>query len=107
MTPTEENIARIAHKLEARTDALRGLLHEAAVADVDYRVAYAKALLRANGATVGEREAQATLSCEEALMHRKTTEAVADACKESVRSLRDTLSGAQSLLRAEMESAKL
>lgn len=97
LTPheAEETMIRIAHKLEEQTDALAELLMAAAEADVTYRVAYAKAILRAEG-KVAEQEAKATLECEEILFRRKTTEAIADACRESVRSLRDQLSAAQS-----------
>ena len=73
------------------------LLAAAAEADVRYRLAYAKALLRADGDTVGEREAAALLTVADELAERKTTEAVADVCREAVRSLRDQLSAVQSV----------
>jgi hypothetical protein len=93
----EAELRRLARKLEERTDALAGLLETAAAADVAYRVAYAKALLRAEGRTVADREAIATLAVEHQLRDRKTTDAVADACREAVRSLRDQLSAVQSV----------
>jgi hypothetical protein len=101
LTPTqcEEELRRLSHKLEERTDAFAGLLMEAAEADVRYRVEYAKALLAAEGSTVAEREARALLAVEEErllLTARKDTEAIADACREAVRSLRDQLSACQS-----------
>jgi hypothetical protein len=46
---------------------------------------------------VSEREAAAILAVAEELRARKTTEAIADAAKESVRSLRDQVSALQSL----------
>lgn len=93
----EDALGRLAWRLEAKTDALSSLLLDAAEAEVRYKVAYAKALLRSELKTVAEREADATLQCENELMARKTTEAVADACRESVRSLRDQLDAVRSL----------
>jgi hypothetical protein len=93
----EAELRRLAHKLEERTDALAGLLQAGAEADVAYRLAYAKALLAAEGTTVAEREARATLATQVELTDRKTTEAVADAGREAVRSLRDQLSAVQSV----------
>jgi hypothetical protein len=87
----ETELRRIRGRLEAQTDTLAGLLQTAAKADVAYRLAYAKALLRATGDTVSEREAAAVLACADQLTERKTTEAVADAAREAVRSLRDQL----------------
>jgi hypothetical protein len=101
LTPsqTETELRRLAHKLEARTDDFAGLLQAAAEADVAFKVAYATALLKADGDTVGAREARATLAVETELRERKHTEAIADACREAVRSLRDQLSALQSLNR--------
>jgi hypothetical protein len=93
----EAELRRVARKLEARTDALAGLLTDAATADVTYKLAHAKALLRAEGDTVAEREAAALLAVEAELRDRKHAEAVADACREAVRSLRDQLSAVQSV----------
>lgn len=107
MTPPEESVSLIGKKLWERTNALEALLYQAAVAEVDFKVAMAKAKYQATASTVSEREAEALLACEEAYRAYKLAEATADACREAVRSLRDQLSGAQSLLRAEMESAKL
>jgi hypothetical protein len=93
----ETELCRLARKLEERTGALADLLQTAAAADVSYRLAFAKALLAAEGATVAEREARATLATEAELRERRTTDAVADACREAVRSLRDQLSAVQSV----------
>ena len=99
ITPTEveAELVRLADRLEHKSDELAGLLEAAAKADVAFRLAHARALLRADGDTVAEREAEATLAVEAELRERKTTEAVADACREAVRSLRDQLSAVQSV----------
>ncbi len=93
----EQELRRLAKKLEERTDALAGLLHDAAQADVAYRIGYAKALLRAEAPTVAEREAHALLAVEAEFTDRKIAEAIADAARDSVRSLRDQLSAVQSI----------
>jgi hypothetical protein len=90
-------LRRLAKKLEERTDQLADLLTAAAEADVAYRLAFARELLVTEGRTVGDREAAATIATEKELWLRKTTEAVADACREAVRSLRDQLSAVQSV----------
>jgi hypothetical protein len=96
----EQEIHRIAGRLEERTLTYAELAEVAAEADVVYRVAHAKALLASARNTVSMREADATIECESLLRSRRVSEAVADACKEAVRSLRDQLSALQSLLRA-------
>jgi hypothetical protein len=63
---------------------------------VGYKLAYARAPLRADGDTVSEREAHALLAVADEL-RGKATEGVADACREVVRSLRDQLSAVQSV----------
>jgi hypothetical protein len=60
-------------------------------------LAHARAILQVEGDTVAEREAEATLAVEAELTERKITEAVADACRETVRSLRDQLRAVQSV----------
>lgn len=93
----EAELRRLARKLEAQTDSLADLLRTAAEADVTYRIAYAKALLHAEAPTVAEREAHALLAVENAYTDRKVSEAIADAAREAVRSLRDQLSAVQSI----------
>lgn len=105
----ESEIRRLARKLESRTDDLAELFQAAAAADVAYRVEFARALLTAEGKTAGEREAVATLHCERLLMARRTSEAVADSARESVRSLRDQISAVQSvgaMVRSQMELSR-
>jgi hypothetical protein len=92
----ESELRRLSHKLEARTDSLADLLVAAAKEDVNYRISHAKALLAADG-TVAERDAIAVLAVADELLNRKITEAIADAARESVRSLRDQLSAVQSI----------
>lgn len=102
----ENEIRRLANKLEVKTDELADLFQAAADAEVVYRVEFAKALLRSQEKTVAEREADATVQCAALLTDRKCKEAVADAGRESCRSLRDQLNAVQSVganLRAQMQ----
>jgi hypothetical protein len=101
----ENEVRRLARKLEERTDELAVLFRAAAEADVAYRVAYAKALLASNEKTVGRQEADATVKTADLLQARKIAEALAESAKESTRSLRDQISAVQSvgaMLRAQM-----
>jgi hypothetical protein len=59
-----------------------------AEAEAAYRVGYAKALLTADHKTVSDREAAATIACEQLLLDRKIAEALADTTKEAGRTLR-------------------
>ncbi len=93
-------IERLIGLLELRTDEYRVLAVDAAQAEVDYKKAHAIAHLKATG-TVSEREAQATLSADEELRKRRSSEAVRDACLEAMRSLRAQLSALQTLARFE------
>lgn len=103
-----DEIERLSARLESKTDELAGLLNEAGVADVAFKVANAKALLRSRAKTVSEREAEATIEVEDLLLQKRCSEAVADACREAVRATRDQLTAACSVgatLRAEMQMA--
>jgi hypothetical protein len=93
----EAELARLATRLEAKSDELATLLEAAAEADVNYKLAQARQLLRAEGDTVGEREAEALLATADLLRERRISEAVADACRESVRSLRSQLEACRSI----------
>lgn len=93
----EAELERLSLKLKKKSDELAGLLEAAARADVAFRLSYAKALLRADGDTVSEREAEATLATADELTERKTNGAVADAARESIRSLREQLGACRSI----------
>lgn len=102
----ENEIRRLARKLEQKTDDLAELFETAAKAEVTYKIEFAKQVLSSSAKTVGEREAAATAACAGLYFDRKVAEAVADAARESVRSMRDQLSAVQSvgaLLRSQME----
>lgn len=89
-------IQRLQQALVSKTHKLAVNLTKAGEAKVAYRIAYAGALLEAEG-SVAQREAEATLACAEQLTAMEMTAAVADASRESVRSIRDALNAAQSV----------
>ncbi len=97
-------IERLIGLLELRTDEYRVYAVEAATAEVDYKKAFALALLRADG-SVAQREAEATLKADEELRKRRAAEAVRDSCLEAMRSLRAQLSAYQSLLKFELDQS--
>lgn len=98
LTPTqcEEELRRLSKKLEERTDALAGLLDTAAEAEWKYKVDFATALIRVQGDNAPQRDAKATIECKDQLRSRLHSAAIADACREAVRSLRDQISAVQS-----------
>jgi hypothetical protein len=107
-TPAEvaTEIQRLCQVIEGKCVNYARLAHEAGEREADYRVKYAQTLLVSLSKTVAEREAEATVECERELRARKAAEAVADACRESIRAARDQLNAVQSIganLRAEMQ----
>ena len=101
MTPLEldTELDRLMNRLEGKSEAYAILARDAAVAEVDYKIEYAKALLTSDKKTVAEREADALIQCEDYYRARKINEAVASACLEAMRSIRDQISAVQSQLR--------
>lgn len=99
LTPVdvEEQICRCLKDLEQATEEYEKHAKEAAQAEVTYKVEYAKALLRAEEKTVGDREARATIDCESFFYERKGAEAVLAAQKELLSTLRARLDALRSL----------
>ncbi len=99
LTPDQisSELQRLAAHLERRTDELAGLLTEAAEAEANYRAERARAILTANGKTAEVRNAQADRAVTHLHHHRLTTAAVADACRESIRSTRSQLDAVRSM----------
>ena len=99
LTPDQiaSELQRLAAHLERRTDELAELLTAAAEAESAYRSARARALLVADGRTAEIRNAQADHATEHLLHERLTTAAVADACRESIRSTRAQLDAVRSM----------
>ncbi len=104
----ENEIRRLSARLESKTDELAVLLEQAAGADVAYKIESAKALLRSRAKTAGQREAEALIECADLYTTKRTSEAIADACREACRSTRDQISAVQTVanqLRSEMQWA--
>jgi len=87
----EAELARLAEMAERVTHAMKDRALEHAKAEVAYRAAFARAVLAAEGPTVAEREAVATLASIEAYEARKLAEATMEAAKEAGRNYRAAL----------------
>lgn len=84
------------------------LLTDAAEKEHAYKVAWAKAMFGATGSASKDREAEAIMATEQQRHDAKVAAALADACREHIRLLRDQLVAVESIgasLRAEGELA--
>jgi hypothetical protein len=103
----ESEILRLCRRAEQVTHDLADRARDAAEADVAYKVAHARALLRAQGPQY-VRDATAVAECEELYDHRRTTEALLLAAQEAGRNVRaqlDSLRSVNSNLRAAISHA--
>jgi hypothetical protein len=93
----EEELIRLSGLLERQVTELAKRARAAAEAEADHKVAYAKALLGIEAATVGEREAKATLATEDTYRAHKAAAAVLLAAQEAGRSYRAQLDALRSI----------
>lgn len=93
----EGEILRLSALLETVTEAQADLGMNAGEAEVAYKVAYAKAMLRADGDTAKDREAQATIWTEAELRGRKISEAMHSVNVEQCRTIRAQLDALRTL----------
>jgi hypothetical protein len=103
-----EDIKSLRLELREANFSLKEAVVEFAKANAAYRLAKAKAFLRATG-TVAEKTAHVDEDCNELLFQRDLTEGKKEAATELVRSLRSELSAAQTesnSLNVEMEFSK-
>lgn len=87
----EKEGRRLALLLEHETEELAGRARTAAQADAEYKKTHAQELLRAEGPTVGEREAKATIASSDVYLERKIAEANQLVSIEKCRNLRAQL----------------
>ncbi len=95
-------------KLALASNEYSDACREAASLRSDYDVAKAKAMLKSALKTVGERQSEATITCESVMREARISEAMRDALKERIRALESVLNAAQtraSFLKAEMKIA--
>lgn len=92
----EKNISELGSELSKITAELYDASRNAAQARHEYRVAYARAYLDASG-PIPQREAQAILTSEDALLHREVLCALEESLKEAGRNVRAQLEGQRSL----------
>ncbi len=92
---------RISGLLDFQVGEIAKRARAAAEADHAYKVAYAKAVLRVEGATVAERDAKALLECEQEHLDHKVADAVLLAAQEAGRSLRSQIDALRTLSAAQ------
>lgn len=90
-------IMRISQRLDHQVGELAKRARAHADAEVTYKLAYARATLKVEGATVGEREAKALIECAEPYALYKGTGAVLLAAQEAGRSLRSQIDALRTL----------
>lgn len=96
----EQQLDRALSRLFDRSAEYEKVLKDAAEAESEYRVQYAKEFLKAEG-TIDQRKSAAIVAVERFLRERDRTEAQKDFMKEYVRSSQLECSARQSLLSAE------
>lgn len=98
-TAVEDEIRRICDDLESMTREYASHSEEAARRDVDYKLAEAKELLKADGRSAAVRAAQALLAAADAYEAKRMSEALRESALQACRSKMAQLSSLQSLLR--------
>lgn len=93
----EEEVWRISERLDHQVGEIAKRARAAAEADVAYKLAHAKAVLVAEGATVGERDAKALLECADEYHAHRGADAVLLAAQEAGRSLRAQIDALRTL----------
>lgn len=81
---------------------------QAAIKRSDYDVEWAKGMLKVEGKTVSDREAEATIICEYVMREARIAESMRDGLKERIRALQSVLNATQTraaFLKAEMQLA--
>jgi hypothetical protein len=104
-TDREQELDAALDRLFDRSAALEKALKDAAQAESDYRIEYAKEFLKAEG-TIDQRKHTAILAVEKLLRERDRTEAVKDFTKEFTAAARIECSARQSLLSADTRTNK-
>ena len=90
-------IVKNVEKLEEKTEELASKIIESVNAERLYKLALAKATLRADGKTAEIRKAQALIECEQEYNNYMIDSSGMEACKELVRSLRENANNVRSL----------
>lgn len=101
----EQELDAALDRLFDRSAELQRALTDAAQAESDYRIQFAKAFLNAEG-TIDNRKNVAILGVEKYLRERDRTEAIKDFTKEFVKAAQIECSARQSLLSAETRTNK-
>lgn len=92
----EREIMRLSARLEDETTLYATHIQNAATAEAAFKLAHAKAYLRATG-TVSEREAWSDFKTTEEFTSAKQTDALAKSSKEALNSIREQIRALQTL----------
>ena len=93
----ESEILRLSGRLDWQVGEIGKRARAAAGAEVDHKLAFARALLEQEGGTVAEREAKALIACAETYALHKGADAVLLAAQEAGRSLRAQIDALRTL----------
>ena len=93
----EQNILRLSELCERATHEVRKRGEAKASARTEFAVEFAKARLRSERSTVGEREDEATVACAALLNEKEFTEALFESAKEAGRNYRAQLDALRSI----------
>jgi len=99
-------LIRLSTEIDKALDEVRARCVEAASLDVEHKQAAATAYLSADGSTVREREAQATLAVGHLALRAKVAAALEKSATEALRSRRQQISAIQSMLAAQRAEAE-
>lgn len=92
----EQEILRLSRRLDDANQRILTHAKAAGEADAGHKVAYAKALLQADGA-VAVREAHATVATEKQLFQKRAAEAILMAARDSATNIRAQLDALRSV----------
>ena len=103
-----QELTDFSRKLAVASNEYTEACLDAAIKRSDSDVAQAKAMLKAEGKTVSDRESEVAVICETVIREARISEAVRDALKERIRALQSVLNATQTraaFLKAEMQLA--
>lgn len=103
-----QELVEFSKKLAIASNEYTEACVDSAIKRSDYDVAKAKAMLKADGKTVAERDAEVMIICEPTMREARIAESMRDALKERIRALQSVLNACQTraaFLKAEMQLA--
>jgi hypothetical protein len=102
----EREIVDTLDRIERGAGFLTTKEEERAAAQLAYDLAYARALIRSTGRSAEQRNAEATIACEELYERVKLLDLTCRTAREGMHNLRSKLSGLQSVLRSASDALR-